>query len=122
MAVHPVWLSAEAQRKVKAIRQFIPLSRLIQQRLSEIAKAPETHFPPAPLLDLIDLIDKKQIKVKKEELKQVAIYLNKDAGAILRKLKKTCPYGFNFRRFVLREIDRYYNKLRDEGKILKEEI
>jgi len=117
MAVHPVWLSAEAQRKVKAIRQFIPLSRLIQQRLSEIAKAPESYFRPMPLLDLIE-----KSSEDKKEMKQVAIYLKKEIDAILRKLKATYPCGFNFRRFVLREIDRYYNKLRDEGKILKEEI
>ena len=111
MPVHAVWLTPDAAEKLKKIRRFISLSRLIQQRLLEFGgydskgdkieeAGPEVRRGPKP-----------------KNAKRTSIYLSDSADKILRQYKEELPAGFNFRQFVLREIDRYFRQLQEEKKI-----
>jgi len=96
-----VKLDAEQVRKVNKIMQQKSLSRYIQERLCELAgvRRPGRKRHPGKKAGL------------KPNAQGTTLYLDDQATFALSLLQDR-PGGFNFRRFVLAEIDNLYNQLK----------
>jgi len=96
-----VKLNAEQVERVNKIMQQKSLSRHIQERLCELAgvRRPGKERHPGKKAGL------------KPDATGTTIYLD-DQAVLALSLLQDRPGGFNFRRFVLAEIDSLYNRLK----------
>ena len=94
-------LSAEQVKKVNRIMQHQSLSQYIQDRLCELAgvRRPGRKRHPGKKAGL------------KPNAQGTTLYLD-DQAALALSLLQDRPGGFNFRKFVLAEIDSLYNRLK----------